>query len=117
MFAIGRIPKTFTDEPASYDLAAFVTAIVIATFTFKIGRRGTIMMGNAVAVLGSVIQASSYSVAQIIVGRLLTGFAVGSISSSVPTSLNECGSKITDRGPANAVNAMFLIGGVSTCLL
>lgn len=78
----------------------------------KIGRRGTVIMGNSVAVLGALIQATSYGVPQMIVGRLLTGFAIGSISSSVPTYLNECGSKVHDRGPANAINAMFLIGGV-----
>lgn len=89
-----------------------MTAIVIATFTMKIGRRGTIIMGNAVAVVGALIQATAYSVPQMIVGRLLTGFAIGSISSSVPTYLNECGSRINDRGPANAINAMFLIGGI-----
>ncbi|ETN41003.1 uncharacterized protein HMPREF1541_02935 [Cyphellophora europaea CBS 101466] len=97
---------------ASYDLAAFATSIVIASFTMKIGRRGTAVMGNAVAVLGAVVQASAYGVPQMIVGRLLTGFAIGSISCSIPTYLNECGSKIHDRGPANALNAMFLIGGV-----
>ena len=78
----------------------------------KIGRRGTAVMGNAVAVLGAVVQASAYGVPQMIVGRLLTGFAIGSISCSIPTYLNECVSKIHDRGPANALNAMFLIGGV-----
>ncbi len=85
----------------------------------KIGRRGTIIMGNAVAVIGALLQASSYSIAQMIVGRLLTGFAIGCISSSVPTYLNECGSKIHDRGPANAINAMFLMGGipVAYCML
>jgi MFS family permease len=67
---------------ASYDLAAFVTAVAIAPFTFRLGRRWTIIMGNIVAVFGSVIQASSYSVAQLIVGRLLTGFAIGCISSA-----------------------------------
>ncbi|OAA65316.1 MFS transporter [Niveomyces insectorum RCEF 264] len=97
---------------ASYDLAAFVTSIVIASFTMKIGRRGTIIMGNTVAVFGAVLQASSYSVAQMIVGRLLTGFAIGSISSAVPIYLSECGSKAHDRGPANCINAMFLMGGV-----
>jgi MFS family permease len=69
-------------------------------------------MGNAVAVVGALIQASAYSVPQMIVGRLFTGFAIGSISSSVPSYLNECGSSIHDRGPANAINAMFLIGGI-----
>ena len=47
-----------------------------------------------------------------LVGRVCTGFAIGSISSSVPTYLNECGSKVHDRGPANAINAALLLGGV-----
>lgn len=78
----------------------------------KIGRRGTIIMGNSVAVIGAIVQATAYGVPQMMVGRLLTGFAIGSISSSVPIYLTECGSKIHDRGRANAVNAMFLIAGV-----
>ncbi|KAF2105821.1 MFS transporter [Lophiotrema nucula] len=97
---------------ASYDLAAFVTAVGISFFTFSLGRRGTIIMGNIAAVIGSIIQASSYSVAQLIVGRLCTGFAIGAISSAVPTYLSETGIEIGDRGPANAFNAILLISGV-----
>jgi MFS family permease len=97
---------------ASYDLAAAVTAIAIAFFSFKIGRRGTVIMGNAVAIIGAILQASSYSVAQIIVGRLCTGFAIGCISAAVPSYLSETGGEIGDRGPANALNGIFLISGV-----
>lgn len=97
---------------ASYDLAACVTAVGVAFFAFNIGRRGTVILGNIVAIIGSVIQASSYSVAQLIVGRLCTGFAIGCISSAVPTYLNETGIEIGDRGPANAFNAILLISGV-----
>ncbi|KAK3622728.1 hypothetical protein LTR56_022021 [Elasticomyces elasticus] len=86
---------------ASYDLAAFVTAIAITPYTFRLGRRGTVIMGNIVAIVGSLLQASSYSVAQLIVGRLCTGFAIGCISSAVPTYLSETGVEIGDRGPAN----------------
>jgi MFS family permease len=97
---------------ASYDLAAFFAAVSIAFFSFNIGRRGTIIMGNVAAIIGSIIQASSYSVAQLIVGRLCTGFAIGAISSAVPTYLSETGIEIGDRGPANAFNAALLISGV-----
>ena len=97
---------------ASYDLAACITAVGISFFTFRIGRRGTVIMGNIAAVIGSVIQTSSYSVAQLIVGRLCTGFAIGCISSAVPTYLNETGIEIGDRGPANDFNAILLISGV-----
>jgi MFS family permease len=97
---------------ASYDLAACITALAIVPFTFKIGRRGTILLGNLAAIFGAIVQASSYSVAQLIAGRLMTGFAIGCISSAVPTYLSETGVEIGDRGPANALNAILLIGGV-----
>ena len=62
---------------SAYSLAAFVTALGISFFTFRLGRKRTILLGNLAAVIGSVIQASSYSVAQLVVGRVVTGFAIG----------------------------------------
>lgn len=97
---------------ASYDLAACVIALTILPFTFRIGRRGTIHPGNLAAVFGAIVQASSYSVAPLIDGRLITGFAIGCISSAVPTYLSETGVEVGDRGPANALNAILLISGV-----
>jgi MFS family permease len=96
---------------SSYSLAACITSLIVSTFAFRIGRRGTVLLGNAVAIIGSAIQASSYSVAQLVVGRVCTGFAIGCISSAVPTYLTETGMEIGDRGPANALNAILLIGG------
>ena len=75
-------------------------------------RRGTVILGIIVAIIGSILQASAYSVAQLIVGRLCTGFAIGRISSAGPTYLSETGVGIGDRGPANALNAILLISGV-----
>lgn len=97
---------------SSYSLAACVTALIASTFAFRVGRRGTILIGNTAAIIGSLIQASSYSVAQLIVGRIFTGFAIGCISSAVPTYLAETGVEMGDRGPANAFNAAMLISGV-----
>ncbi|KAK5107240.1 hypothetical protein LTR62_001594 [Meristemomyces frigidus] len=112
--AIGNPTATYTIPMivASYDLAAAVTAVGIAFFSFRMGRRGTVLLGNLMAIIGSVLQASAYSVAQLIVGRLCTGFAIGCISSAVPTYLSETGVEVGDRGPANAFNAILLISGV-----
>jgi MFS family permease len=43
---------------------------------------------------------------------VITGFAIGCISSAVPNYLAETGVEIGDRGPANAFNAIMLISGV-----
>ena len=96
----------------SYNLAACVTALPIIPFTFRIGRHGTILLGNLVAVFGAIVQASSLSVGQLIAGRLLTGFAIGCISSAVPTYLSETGIEIGGCGRANALNALLLISGI-----
>jgi len=58
---------------SAYTLAACVTSPFVATFAFHIGRRGCMMVGCVGVIAGAIIQASSYSVAQIIVGRLVTG--------------------------------------------
>jgi MFS family permease len=57
---------------SSYSLAACVTALFVGTFAFRIGRRGTVILGCMAAVVGSVVQSASYSVAQLIVGRVCT---------------------------------------------
>lgn len=58
---------------SAYTLAACVTSPFVATFAFHIGRRGCMMVGCVAVIIGAVVQASSYGVAQIIVGRLITG--------------------------------------------
>ncbi|CAK7208036.1 hypothetical protein SEUCBS139899_010870 [Sporothrix eucalyptigena] len=97
---------------SAYSLAGCITSVIMAMFSFRLGRRRTILLGNAAACIGTVLQAASYSVAQIIVGRICTGFAIGCISSAVPIYIAETGIEAGDRGPANAFNAMMLIGGV-----
>jgi hypothetical protein len=60
--AIGRPQDEWTIPmiTASYDLAACVTAVAIVPFTFQLGRSGTIILGNLVAIFGVVVQALSY---------------------------------------------------------
>ena len=58
---------------SAYTLAACVTSPFVATFAFYVGRRGCMMIGCVGVIIGAVIQASSYSVTQIIIGRLVTG--------------------------------------------
>lgn len=57
---------------SSYTLAACVTSLFVTSFSFRIGRRGCIIIGCAGAIIGAAIQSSSYGVPQIIVGRLVT---------------------------------------------
>jgi fucose permease len=65
---------------SSYTLAAAVCSLAVTILGMPLGRRGCILMGDALVIVGASIQASSWSVAQIIVGRVLCGFGIGFIS-------------------------------------
>lgn len=51
----------------------------------QIGRKGTILLGCLLICIGAVLQAATYSVAQILVGRIVTGAGIGNIAAAVPT--------------------------------
>src|SRR3954465_12348281 len=68
-----------------YNLAAGVMSLCVSLFGMKVGRKGTILIGCLLICIGALLQASTYSVAQIIVGRIVTGAGIGCIASAVPT--------------------------------
>jgi len=70
---------------SSYTLAAAFCCIFVAIWGKGLGRRNCILVGDLFVVVGASLQASSWSVAQIIVGRVLCGVGIGFISSTVPT--------------------------------
>ncbi|CRL29911.1 Major facilitator superfamily, general substrate transporter [Penicillium camemberti] len=55
---------------SSYTLAAAVGSLTVMMFGMVLGRRYCIVLGNVCAIIGVVLQASSWSVPQIIVGRV-----------------------------------------------
>lgn len=56
---------------SSYTLAATVCALVVSWLGMPLGRRGCIVMGDMLVIVGGILQASSWSVPQIIVGRVI----------------------------------------------
>lgn len=55
------------------------------------------MLGAAINIVGAVLQASSFSLGQLIVGRLVSGFGVGALTATAPNWQTEC-SKAVHRG-------------------
>jgi MFS family permease len=62
---------------ASYNLGCFCGAVACIFIGNPLGRRRTIFLGTSIMVIGAILQASSYQLAQFIVGRLVTGFGNG----------------------------------------
>lgn len=66
---------------------AFLGAICAGLFADKYGRKLPIYSGCALFIIGAIIQAASFSIAQMTVGRLVVGFGVGSAAMIVPVSI------------------------------
>jgi len=65
---------------SSYTLAAAVCSILVTFIGMPLGRRGCILLGDGLVIVGAALQASSWSVAQIIAARVICGFGIGFIS-------------------------------------
>ena len=96
-----------------YNLAAGVMSLCVSSFGMKIGRKGTIQLGNLLICIGALLQASTYSVAQIMVGRIVTGAGIGCIASAVPTYMAEMSLEAKERGPEISYQLALLITGVA----
>jgi hypothetical protein len=68
-----------------YNLAAGVMSLCVTFYGMQIGRKGTILLGCLLICIGALLQASCYSVGQIIAGRIVTGAGIGNIAAAVPT--------------------------------
>jgi MFS family permease len=69
---------------AVYTLGALFGALSCALIGDWLGRRRTIMLGTVVTSIGSILQCSTFSFAQLIIGRFITGLGLGAISATAP---------------------------------
>lgn len=74
------------------------------------GRLTVAQVGSGVLSLGAILQASSFSVAQLIVGRIVAGLGLGLITSNLPVWQSETATR-DKRGMLLAVSLSFLILG------
>ena len=67
---------------------SFLGALAAGAICDAVGRRKSLMIASVIWIIGAAIQCSSQNVAQLIVGRLISGLAVGITSSQVVSSAN-----------------------------
>jgi len=75
---------------ALYDIGCVLGSIVCYFVGERLGRRRMLMTGGAIMIVGSAILGSSYTIAQLIVGRIVTEVRNGMNSSTAPVYLSEC---------------------------
>lgn len=97
---------------AIYTLGCLFGALGITQVGNRIGRRRSLIAAAVVATIGIVIQASSYSLGQLIVGRIISGLGNGGVNAIVPVWLSEC-TKPKSRGKNVVVLGIFIASGIA----
>ncbi|KAL2106144.1 hypothetical protein VUR80DRAFT_7220 [Thermomyces stellatus] len=91
-------------------LAGCFVNFIIGDF---LGRRRAIWCGMVLVIIGAALQASAFSRAQLIVGRLLTGLGTGMKTSTVPMYQSELCDR-SQRGKLVSAEVMFV--GIGICI-
>ncbi|KAI9608554.1 hypothetical protein H4Q26_004737 [Puccinia striiformis f. sp. tritici PST-130] len=80
---------------ASYEIGCFAGAILAFVVGERLGRKKSIRLGAVWMIVGAVLQASAFSRAQLIAGRILSGIGMGCINSTAPVLQAEVSPKAT----------------------
>ncbi|KAF8134677.1 general substrate transporter [Mycena galopus ATCC 62051] len=104
-------PTTQGTIVAIYDIGCAVGSLIVFFFGESIGRKRMILCGAATMLVGTAILTSSTTIAQLYVGRIVTGIGNGFNSSSIPVYQSETVSgKI--RGALVCLNSTVTIVGL-----
>lgn len=96
---------------ALYDIGCVVGSIATYFIGERLGRRTMLILGGSTMVIGTAILASSYTIAQLIAGRIITGVGNGMNSSTAPVYQSEC-SPAANRGALLTLQGTVTILGV-----
>ncbi|CAG8570438.1 28580_t:CDS:10 [Dentiscutata erythropus] len=91
-----RFPSTPAVEGtivSSFLAGCFVGALASGYFADRFGRRFSILGGSLIFAVGSVLQATSGTFAQLYIGRIVSGISIGILSMMVPLYQSEISPK------------------------
>lgn len=97
---------------ALYDIGCFFGAVSACYLGEKLGRRNTVLLGTTIMTIGAILQISSYSVAQMITGRIIAGIGNGLNTSTAPVWQTET-SQMKWRGKLVIIEMILNIAGFS----
>jgi MFS family permease len=95
---------------AIYDIGCFVGALLAFTIGERLGRKKSIMCGTTIMAIGVILKTSSYSLAQMFVGRIIMGIGNGVNTSTAPIWQTET-SPAKWRGKLVMLEMMMNIAG------
>ncbi|KAJ5537817.1 General substrate transporter [Penicillium frequentans] len=97
---------------AIYEVGCALGAFSCGFLGDRLGRRRTIFLAGCIALVGIIIQATPFSLGQLIAGRVITGLGVGGFTATIPMYVSES-SDAEARGRMVLLQGWFAIGGVA----
>ncbi|THH13273.1 hypothetical protein EW146_g6921 [Bondarzewia mesenterica] len=96
---------------AVYEIGCLVGALSNLWVGDRLGRRRTIVVGGIIMIIGAILQTTSFSYAQMVVARIITGFGNGLNTSTVPAYHAEC-SSAAKRGSYIMIEGSLITFGI-----
>lgn len=97
---------------AIYTLGCLIGALASTSVGNPLGRRRALVIFAAIAAIGTILQGTAFSLAQLIIGRITSGIGVGGVNAIVPVWQAEC-SKPKNRGKNVVVLGVFVASGIA----
>ncbi|CAK7237301.1 hypothetical protein SEUCBS140593_009913 [Sporothrix eucalyptigena] len=94
-----------------FEIGCAFGAVTLGFLGNRLGRRKNIFIGTCITGVGIILQASAFSLAQLIVARFINGFGIGGITATVPMWVSEC-TRASERGRFVMLQGWFAIGGL-----
>ncbi|KAJ5973247.1 hypothetical protein N7481_010457 [Penicillium waksmanii] len=98
---------------AAYNLGCFLGSLFTIFVGNSLGRRKTIFFGSIIMTVGALLQCTSYTLPQFLIGRIVTGWGNGMSTSTVPTWQSETASAHA-RGKLVMIEGMLITAGITT---
>jgi sugar porter (SP) family MFS transporter len=96
---------------STYDIGCILGAIISIFIGDRWGRRKAIALACLFVIIGGIIQAASFGLPEMIVGRIVAGLGIGLNSATIPMWQSET-SKSEHRGKLIAVQLVLVIFGI-----
>jgi MFS family permease len=102
---LGAVNSMFT-------VGGFLGALSTIPIGDLLGRRRIIFIGSTLVIVGAALMASSYSLGQLIVARLIQGLGTGAITATVPVWQSELAGS-AHRGAHVVAEGLFVAFGIT----
>ncbi|XVF01572.1 hypothetical protein REPUB_Repub04eG0100600 [Reevesia pubescens] len=81
--------QTLTAFTSSLYIAGLISSLIAGRVTTTTGRKGSLIIGGFIFMIGTALNACALNVGMLIAGRLLLGFGVGFTNQAAPVYLSE----------------------------